>query len=712
MDRLLLEVDMKNLMIFLMILIAININAVWEKVNGPEGGYINRIVRHGNYLFAATGGNLGENGSVYRSADNGDTWELASYDFNVNYGVMDVASNSNYVFAGTKGFGLYRSSDMGDSWENFNPVANLTQFDVKTLYADDSILLAGTWINGIYASTDDGDTWFEMSSGLSGSSNRIIEIEQLNGEYYAVTNGGAYKFVNNTWTQITSINDNILTGIETDGTHIFISGNSDTYRIDPMTMSVTLLGVFNTKWIYYDSGRLFTSTYQTIYYSDDSGDNWTSVTMGSLFPNLIMNTFFAEPGFWITANSIFNLYKTTDAGLTWNRNSNGISNITVNDFATFGNKLFAVTEFADFGRIFSSDDDGLNWMYSENGTNQIGYFSIFGNDSFMLAGSFGGGMYRSEDGINWNLLPFSAHAASYPSQIVEHNGAVYTGALGFNLDVYKSSDNGMTFQPLNVPGQGDIYALHSWENKIIYGRTDNVYYSEDDGMTWNALGNGFGSLPFIKHFAVFNNTLYASGLSLYMLDDNNDWQMINLSGNPLIQSLGVASDRLLIGTRDAGIYEMDTNGMISQNNIGIPVGENGLYPKIMKFFSDESYSYVSIEMFGVFRRPDQVTDVKDDNDVVEQINMQIYPNPARISTSSNRISVILSIKESSVNEVSIYNIRGQKVKTLHNGYLDQGKHVLTWDGNTSSGSRAAAGIYFIKSGSKNLNRASKLILLK
>ncbi len=703
---------MKNLMIFLMITIVFNINAVWEKTNGPDGGVVNRIIRHGNYLFAATGGDLGENGSVYRSADNGDNWELVSYDFNINYGVMDVASNSNYLFAGTKGFGFYRSMDMGNSWENFNPVADLIQFDVKTLYADDNIVLAGTWMDGIYGSTDNGSTWSQFGTGLTVSSLRVLEIEQLNGEYYTVTAGGAYKLVNDVWTMITGINDNILTGIETDGTYIYISGNADTYRLDPQTMSVTLLGVFNTKWVYYDSGRLFTSTYQTIYYSDDSGDNWTTASFGELFPNLIMNTFYAESGFWITANSMFNLYKTEDDGMSWSKNSNGISTITVNDFATFNNKLYSVTEFADYGRIFVSDDDGMNWTITDSGTAAIGFFSVFGNDSFMLAASFGGGMYRSDDGMSWNLLPFNDHPASYGTQIVEHNGAIYTGALGFNIDVYKSTDNGMTFQPLNVPGQGDIYALQSWGNKIVYGRTDDVYYSEDDGMTWNALGNGFSSFPFIKHFAVYNNHIYASGTSLYMLDDNNDWQMIALPGSPLIQSIGEAGSKLLIGTREDGIYELDANGMITHSSMGIPVGSNGLYPKIMKFYHDDTYMYVSVEMFGVFRAPMQVTDVKDEDVALNSLNMRVYPNPARISGGSNGISVSFSLKESSDATVSIYNLKGQMVKTLHRGQLDKGSHVLTWDGNSNSGGRAATGVYLIKSSGSTANGTSKLILLK
>jgi flagellar hook assembly protein FlgD len=45
--------------------------------------------------------------------------------------------------------------------------------------------------------------------------------------------------------------------------------------------------------------------------------------------------------------------------------------------------------------------------------------------------------------------------------------------------------------------------------------------------------------------------------------------------------------------------------------------------------------------------------------------------------------------------IEVFSISGQKVRTLFNGYLE-GRRDVTWDGRTSSGQPAAAGVYFVQ----------------
>ncbi|MCJ7458216.1 MAG: T9SS type A sorting domain-containing protein [candidate division Zixibacteria bacterium] len=86
---------------------------------------------------------------------------------------------------------------------------------------------------------------------------------------------------------------------------------------------------------------------------------------------------------------------------------------------------------------------------------------------------------------------------------------------------------------------------------------------------------------------------------------------------------------------------------------------------------------------------------------------QNYPNPFNPETN---ISFYLSEK-SEVN-LAIYNILGQKVRTLAEGPMESGSHTVTWNGKNESGSSVASGIYFYKLNAGDNTVTKKMTLLK
>jgi hypothetical protein len=89
----------------------------------------------------------------------------------------------------------------------------------------------------------------------------------------------------------------------------------------------------------------------------------------------------------------------------------------------------------------------------------------------------------------------------------------------------------------------------------------------------------------------------------------------------------------------------------------------------------------------------QGTAIYNDEIEVFDINMNIsnYPNPFNPETN---ISYQLPA-DSKVN-LSIYNIKGQLVKTLVNDIKPTGEHSIIWDGRDSNDKRVGSGIYFYK----------------
>ncbi|MCK4695532.1 MAG: T9SS type A sorting domain-containing protein, partial [Candidatus Cloacimonetes bacterium] len=60
----------------------------------------------------------------------------------------------------------------------------------------------------------------------------------------------------------------------------------------------------------------------------------------------------------------------------------------------------------------------------------------------------------------------------------------------------------------------------------------------------------------------------------------------------------------------------------------------------------------------------------------------------------------------------IYNIKGQKIKTLLNDKMDAGFHKVIWDGRDSNGKRVSSGIYFYKLKTGKFTSIKKMILLR
>ena len=90
-----------------------------------------------------------------------------------------------------------------------------------------------------------------------------------------------------------------------------------------------------------------------------------------------------------------------------------------------------------------------------------------------------------------------------------------------------------------------------------------------------------------------------------------------------------------------------------------------------------------------------------------------YPNPFNPTTN-----IKFSLKADSKVSLTIYNIRGQRVKTLVKDNMQAGYHSIVWNGNDESGKSVSSGVYFSKFDTIERNdggrytNIKKMILLK
>lgn len=86
---------------------------------------------------------------------------------------------------------------------------------------------------------------------------------------------------------------------------------------------------------------------------------------------------------------------------------------------------------------------------------------------------------------------------------------------------------------------------------------------------------------------------------------------------------------------------------------------------------------------------------------------QNSPNPFNPTTS-----ISYDLPKATNVRLDIFNVLGQKVVTLVDGFQNAGTQNVIWDGRDQSGSSVASGIYFYRISASNFSATKKMMMLK
>lgn len=84
-----------------------------------------------------------------------------------------------------------------------------------------------------------------------------------------------------------------------------------------------------------------------------------------------------------------------------------------------------------------------------------------------------------------------------------------------------------------------------------------------------------------------------------------------------------------------------------------------------------------------------------------------YPNPFNPETT-----ISFSLSETGKVKLDIYNIRGQRVKTIVNESMSAGKHKAVWNGTDNNNRKVSSGVYFYRLTTDKQKFNNKMILMK
>lgn len=132
------------------------------------------------------------------------------------------------------------------------------------------------------------------------------------------------------------------------------------------------------------------------------------------------------------------------------------------------------------------------------------------------------------------------------------------------------------------------------------------------------------------------------------------------------------------GTRRSACADFDGNGyndIATIRSWGAPLPSN-----VNILFNDGQGNFVD----------DPITAIQTSNSKLQSPNLICYPNPFTAQTK-----IEYNVYKKCMVNLSIYNSKGQKIKTLNNKKLQKGKYKHTWNGTDKNGKEVSPGIYII-----------------
>jgi photosystem II stability/assembly factor-like uncharacterized protein len=166
-----------------------------ERLDNPDQLHLNGITRVRDAgLFI-----VGEQGGMYRSSDDGQTWAKVQGPYEGSlFGVVATTQAKTLLAYGLRG-NLFRSADFGDSWQAITLKADRGELEFglagATLVEDGSLVLVGNG-GSVLRSTDDGQTFSVYNrsdrialAGVSGLANGGLLLVGQGGVHLANAEG-------------------------------------------------------------------------------------------------------------------------------------------------------------------------------------------------------------------------------------------------------------------------------------------------------------------------------------------------------------------------------------------------------------------------------------------------------------------------------------------------------------------------------------------
>ncbi len=532
------------------------------------------------------------------------------------------------LIVGTKG-GIYRTADNGLTWQRANNGLDTADIFVRNLtYAQNTV-----WANvngNLYASSDDGLTWSEVAftgiypngyvNEIASKGNRVFMNYSFFDNYihYSIIcytdNGLQWSYGdtlnNNThdWWDLFPDNEYALFYTDQHEQHLFYSYDGivrDTFSFNGLPLDADAR---RRRFSIDSSGTTFLYTLDNeIYKYNFAIQEWELKNTG-ITSNFIFNAYtLGDVAFAIVYDATVpppafpvQIYRSLDSANTWTIVPNPGIAIPIFDgllVKAANGRIFGNAMFDD---SYYTDDNGLSWTKNTE-LQAMNYNRIVVMDNGdLLTVRHGYGILKSSDnGATW-----VQHNGNLPEMMGFWNlteDIFYDGLNTYyaispqdpsgNFLLYKSTDALNWTHVSNAPDSLDIAYLGQAGNRIIlYFEDDGGTYqlSDNQGDTWHNMSPAIDALglTFVWGFAGNNDTIFlfgesgSGGNAVYMSVNNGNTFVPANSGLP-----STGTDFIFLN-QWSWEFHPSVVASYGQNNQGLtmPVIDRNVYPHEILFY--------------------------------------------------------------------------------------------------------------------------------
>lgn len=702
----------------------------WIAYLSPAKRALRAIAIDGNNIYV-----VGDAGSMYRSTDNGNTWEekftYIGQALEFQRRVVFVNENVGFICGGSSSSAdslgyVLKTTDGGETWMQL-------PYNFKTqLYAisapSENVIYTSAGSSLVFKTTDGGLTWTKSTIYATSTTLWDIQFYDENlgyacgssGRIFKTTNGGA------NWALLTSP-----------------FGTSTVYTmsiLDPST--VVAVGV---------SAKAYKTT--------DGGSTWTALSVGIPGSYFIVR-FYQNIGYigsYLSPSGYVS--KSTDGGNTWTPISTYPGTQSVWGIAVKDTNSVYVVDL--YGYVYYSLDGGNSWVSVPRifGTNSF-YCSMAG-DKLFISGSNGAIIkgyiptippetrtvtYNS----GWNILsvPLNTQDMRKTTLFPDAVSSAFGYDDGYYIEDTLKTGKGYWLKfndagSVNIIGQKvqnySIQLPAGWNlfgpfdfniqtNEVITNPPDIIasnFFKYDRGYKTTEVlevGRGYwvklsqsGSLIFpsvVSKSSGKLDNIFADALKISISDNSGNSSELYLVQNQKLNSFELPPkppvgifDVRFENDKIAELFGDDFKTIeINSANYPIVIKIEGFNAKVMDCINGKiiNQDLKAGEKLIINDKNINLLRIRPINIVYDFALYQNYPNPF------NPVTVIkFSIPEASNVKLSLYDVIGRKIKDLINDKLDAGIHSINFDG-----SELASGVYVYRlEAGKNVS-IKKMILIK
>ncbi len=362
---------------------------------------------------------------------------------------------------------------------------------------------------------------------------------------------------------------------------------------------------------------------------------------------------------------------------------------------------------------------------SDGGVTGSGSFDVQIGD-YLIEEYFDGGTYPPTD---WSIS--GSNPGNWSSSGTANAGGSAPESK-FSWSPSFIGESALTSPVINTTGSASLaltykHFLNDWSGN---GYSIGVKTTSDGGSTWNTVYEVFptGNIgPEILEFTVETSDVGSPTFQIAFFFDGNSYNLdyyyiddIILGGGPPI--LGYIEGNVSLNGGTGNILDVIVNaGGITTNpdasgnyTLEVVPGTYNVTASLEDYITQtavdvEVLENSTTENIDFVLEPGSTT-----NDILIPVRTELtgnYPNPFNPTTN-----IKFSLKADSKVSLSIYNIRGQKVKTLVKDNMLAGWHSIVWNGKDDNGKSVSSGVYFSRFDAADddgdYTSIKKMILLK